>query len=444
MLNTRVFVPILLVFCSVLVSGLKAQETPYQWKEEAERKAKEAEKALAEIQRLCGLNPKNARAIEDQVNIAEKATKDAQKAQAKVGNSKDFKEDAAKAAKKAEDAWKAVKNTASGIAKRRAICNFTSEESARIDGEQELCKGQKATAKNVLKGICEKAEEASRINPCDSTAVNDSIDTYVKRVLNDSTVCDVYKDWLKNLLEISKTGKDYRVPVALASIQPEKRNVWLTATAGFPMASPEDMTVSSRQLMEAVQQPQVFEALYQTFEGAVFLGQVAGSRVQDVVMSGHTNVMPGMHAGVRVGRPFELNVAVQQYSTNWSGTFGFTVISHNQPGQQTGQGSVQAEQSGVLATAGASWYAGMNHFRPFVRAGIQADIPLENTIQGALGGVALDLGQPEKGDVGLAPFGAVGMRMVVWNRVALEVSCSYGKLNGVYVPSAGLGLGVGF
>jgi anaerobic selenocysteine-containing dehydrogenase len=226
----------------------------------------------------------------------------------------------------------------------------------------------------------------------------------------------------------------------------KQHTVCVQATAMMTLTEPDPLFLPTQTVQSAVTNPAVFEQLIERLGGEFFVGYPDGTLPENVQTNTQANVLPGLRVGLRLGKRFELQLGTSHYRQSWEGTFPVTVNPFNSTtgNAQVIDGTVKRNQSGLMAEADLAWFAAVRAVRPYLRAGVRADMVLDDAVNAQLAGVPLVMPQPEIPAIGYAPFGGAGIRFVLWDRLIIDTGASYGKFGGAYVPMAEVGVGLGF
>lgn len=207
-----------LILSLLIITAIFAAEPAWAQKNDVNKAANRAEEAASQISDLCSDDPADAEAIAEQIEALKKAEAEAKEAFGEVRRQSDRSSREIREARehyaRAQAALQDAMNTASGIAKSRAIARYCDEEAKKLE-ERDLCGGQAETARNVLRALKEKAREAALEHPCDSNEVADAVHDYVNEMLEDETVTDCFKDWLKQFVATGQDGRRRYIPAGL-------------------------------------------------------------------------------------------------------------------------------------------------------------------------------------------------------------------------------------
>ena len=221
----------------------------------------------------------------------------------------------------------------------------------------------------------------------------------------------------------------------------------LSLSTIFPIGETAPINNDNQALHAAAFAPGTAEQLFEKFGGPFTLDNPSGQKQTTFEMEGSPGVIPGLQLGIRLGRRFEINAAIQQFKSNWSGVFPVTVFSqnsHDQTQPATLQGSMRATASGLLLRVGATFFVTNGRFRPYLSGGINGQFPLQTASEATIAGISLPL-KIEPVATTFSPFGEVGGRWDFWKNAFLSAGCSFGKWPGSdFGPAVTAGVGWGF
>lgn len=229
-----------------------------------------------------------------------------------------------------------------------------------------------------------------------------------------------------------------------AAAPPPRFNVGLTGS--LPLGDLVPRQISFADLQNAAFTPGVAEQLFEKLSGEFLIGNPSGQPQNRLEMSGQTQAMPGLQLGVRLGGRFELQAAARHFRAEWSGVFPVTVFPHDgQSIPKTLEGSANASVSGVLIDVGTVFFiSGRGVVRPFLKGGARAQMPLSDSNDVEIAGIALPV-EKEQVESAFSAFGGAGIRLHFLKNAYADAACSYGRLaDGDYHPSLEFSIGWGF
>lgn len=195
-------------------------------------------------------------------------------------------------------------------------------------------------------------------------------------------------------------------------------------------------TVTGPDLMDGLNEavygtPGVFEDLLETLGGELVLGDLSGGGLENLELSGHTDVIPGLSVGRNIFAGFELSLGLHYFQAAWSGNFPFVVfpVEGTEP-PRTMLGSLESTSSGVLTDLQAK-YLFMNNswFCPYVEAGIRGQWVLNHTSGATIGDVALPFETASLSNT-LKPYGGAGIRIYPGKRLFLQAGAIFAEWPG--------------
>jgi hypothetical protein len=207
------------------------------------------------------------------------------------------------------------------------------------------------------------------------------------------------------------------------------------------LKQPEALTKDGVRFQETLNDPVVFEKLFETLGGEFYLGTLDGEPVSAIELKGRLLPLPGIAGGVRVGPSFELQTGIHLFTAEWKGNFPITVYPSDGSSPVQHEAELFQSAKGTLLNASLKAFLMSNRFRPYIEAGGRAQLVGKHKAELRVNGGEVAFNQ-EALDHEFSPFGAFGLRADIYKRFYGDVVLSYGKLPGAkWTPALGFNFG---
>lgn len=208
--------------------------------------------------------------------------------------------------------------------------------------------------------------------------------------------------------------------------RPPVQRCFLIGAAAM-LSSPAIRHVDATAIQAAATNPADAEHLIETLGGLYFIGNVSGNKPESgYPMNSRVQIIPGLRAGIGLGRTFELKGNILYYNASWKGNFPVTVIPFEAAPPHTVQGSMEARVTGLLAESGMVWLPLRGRLSPYAAAGVRSFFRLASDSRVRLSGIEIPI------DAGFQPvrfsaFAEAGLRVVFFRNGFVETGFSIGK-----------------
>lgn len=242
--------------------------------------------------------------------------------------------------------------------------------------------------------------------------------------------------------QLPLTGAEAKI---ISAVRQPRFNINLIIS--FPQGDVAPQNIAIPALQQAAFAPETAVQLFEKLGGEFMIGFTSGPQEQTVALPGRIQISPGLQAGVRIGRRFEVRVSAQHFQSEWSGVFPVVVIPFQQEHPlppKTLQGSMNTSVSAIGGNLGTAFFVTRGTIRPYISAGIRGIFPVQTHSGAEIAGVAL----PLKIDTGEASFslaGGAGVRWNFWKNAFFDAGWSIAELpDGDYHQVAGASVGWSF
>lgn len=199
---------ICIAFLLPLTITLSFGQHGYNLRKEAEAAAKDAQEALETVNDLCDpQDPDQAADIREALDKAREAVKTAEEALENTSSDYDHLDDTQEAVEEAREAYDQAKSLAGGMQIEHWVNKYADSMADWAEENSDLCPGERGTAQNLLDDIKAKATELAEANPCDSTAVRDGLEEYLKD--RNENGCEKVKEFIQDFFTVyHEDGED--------------------------------------------------------------------------------------------------------------------------------------------------------------------------------------------------------------------------------------------
>ena len=140
--------------------------------------------------------------------------------------------------------------------------------------------------------------------------------------------------------------------------------------------------------------------------------------------------MPGLKAGMRMGKSWELQTGISLFRVNWSGEFPVSVYPINGDPPFIEYGKLTATSEGLVGDLSVTRFLTRTSFQPFARAGIRGQFPTDHRSHASVRGVRVNRqGSPVARSV--RPFGSIGIRFIPAPHFLIDICTSFSRLPGM-------------
>lgn len=198
----------------------------------------------------------------------------------------------------------------------------------------------------------------------------------------------------------------------------------------FPLKRPAELQIDPVKLNQELTDPAVFEQLLEKLGGEYVVGELSGPTTTPFRITGRIQPMPGLKAGMRMGKSWELQTGISLFRVNWSGEFPVSVYPINGDPPFIEYGKLTATSEGLVGDLSVTRFLTRTSFQPFARAGIRGQFPTDHRSHASVRGVRVNRqGSPVARSV--RPFGSIGIRFIPAPHFLIDICTSFSRLPGM-------------
>lgn len=198
----------------------------------------------------------------------------------------------------------------------------------------------------------------------------------------------------------------------------------------FPLKRADDLQINVPSTQEILNDPEVFEKLFERLGGEFFIGELSGPSTEPIKLKGRLQPMPGLKAGFRMGNRWEWQTGFSLFRVHWSGDFPLTVYPANGDPPYIEQANMTATSEGLVADLALAAFLTRTPFRPFIRMGARGQFPIDQRSRIHIRDVSIDrMGKPVKQLI--RPFGGIGLRFIPTSHFLIDLASSFSQLPGM-------------